>query len=315
MCSTATRTSSLPIRFPVLNNPAWLAEGTAQYQRAWLDYDRWDTHRDMMLRTRVLAGHELSLTEMGSFYSKSSLMREGVYNHGFAFTHYLANTYGEDALRDVTRALGKWKNWNVERAIKDALDVSAEAVYSDWMNTMRREYETRTSTIQANLVEGELVEPEGFSNFYPAFSPDGTKLAYVSNRGQDFNRMSLYVRDLTSGDMASFDLDGLQEAIRTHTCAFGHRLKAGIGGAVTWRPDGNALVYTRRRDTKEGYLYADLYELDLETKKEQRLTKAQRATLPAYAADGSQIVFVGQRDGTTNLFSVNPGHRRGYETD
>ena len=31
-----------------------------------------------------------------------SLLREGVYNHGFAFTQYLANTYGEDVLRRVS---------------------------------------------------------------------------------------------------------------------------------------------------------------------------------------------------------------------
>jgi len=41
--------ASYPV--PVLNNPAWLAEGTAQFQRIWMDYDRWDSHRDMLLRT------------------------------------------------------------------------------------------------------------------------------------------------------------------------------------------------------------------------------------------------------------------------
>src|SRR5690606_2487936 len=124
---------------PVLNNPAWLAEGTAQYQRAFLDYDRWDTHRDMLLRTRVLAGEELSLAQMGGFYSHSSLLRESVYNHGFACTRYLANTYGEDVLRKVSAALGKWKNWNVERAIRDATGKPAGDVYADWMSTLRRE--------------------------------------------------------------------------------------------------------------------------------------------------------------------------------
>ena len=295
---------SYPI--PTLNNPAWLAEGTAQYQRAWLDYDRWDTHRDMMLRTRVLSGRELSLVEMGSFYSKSSLMREGVYNHGFAFTQYLANTYGEDALREVSRSLGKWRNWNVERAIEDALGVPADEVYDGWMNTMRREYQTRTEPIRASLVEGDIVEPEGFSNFYPIFSPDGKKLAYVSNRGKHFNRMSLYVRDLESGDVAAYDLEGLHETLRTHTCALGHRLRSGVGGAVSWRPDGKAIVYTRRRDTKKGFLYADLYEIELETKKEKRLTRNQRATLPIYAPDGARVAFVGQKDGTTNLFTLDP---------
>ena len=292
---------------PTINNPAWLAEGTAQYQRSWLDYDRWDTHRDMFLRMRILAGEELSLAEMGSFYSKTSLMREGVYNHGFAFTHYLANTYGEDALRDVSRALGKWRNWNVERAIEDALGVPAKDVYADWMNTMRLEYHTRTASIQANLVEGALVEQGGFSNFYPTFSPDGTRLAYVSNRGEDFNQMSLYVHDRASGDVAAYDVKATGGAQPGYTCSFGHRVKVGVGGAVSWRPDGKAIVYTRRNDTDKGYLYADLYELDLETKKQKRLTTNRRATLPAFAPDGNRVVFVGQKDGTTNLFTVEPG--------
>ena len=58
---------------PVLNNPAWLAEGTAQYQREYLDYDRWDTHRDMLLRTRLLAGKEMSLTDMGESAPRGGL--------------------------------------------------------------------------------------------------------------------------------------------------------------------------------------------------------------------------------------------------
>jgi len=291
---------------PTLNNPAWLAEGTAQYQRAWLDYDRWDTHRDMLLRTRVLAGEELSLAEMGSFYSKSSLMREGVYNHGYAFTHYLANTYGEEALRDVSRALGRWRNWNVERALEDALGVPAKDVYTDWMHAMRQEYQARTEAIRAHRVEGELLEPEGFSNFYPTFSPDGAKLAYVSNRGEHFNRMSLYVHDLASGDLAAYEVDGMATALREHTCAFGHRLRAGVGGGISWRPDGAALVYARHRDTPEGFSFSDLYELDLATKQERRLTRERRAALPAYATDGSRIAYVGQSDGTTNLFTFDP---------
>ena len=89
-----------------------MAEGTAQYQRTALDYDQWDTHRDMLLRTRVLAGREMTLTEMGGFYSHTSLLREGVYNHGYAFTRYIAGTYGEDALRSISENLGRWSNWN-----------------------------------------------------------------------------------------------------------------------------------------------------------------------------------------------------------
>ncbi len=295
---------SYPI--PALNNPAWLAEGTAQYQRAWLDYDRWDTHRDMLLRTRVLAGKELSLVEMGSFYSKSGLMREGVYNHGFSLTQYLAKTYGEDALRRVSRALARWRNVNVERALEDALGVPARDIYAGWMGTMRQQYLARTEAIRAHRVEGRLVEPEGFSNFYPRFSPDGAKLAYVSNQGEDFSRTSLYVRDLASGETTAYDVEGLGNASLAYTCAFGHVVKAGVDGMITWRPDGKALAYARRRDTPQGYLFADLYELDLATKKTKRLTRERRATMPAYAPDGARLAFVGHSDGSTNLFVLDP---------
>ena len=286
---------------PTLSNPAWLAEGTAQYQRAGLHYDRWDAHRDMLLRTRVLAGEELSLGEMGGFYSHTSLMREGVYNHGFAFTSYLAQTYGESALREVSAALGQWGNWNVERAIGSALGTGGTEVYRDWIAALREGYESGTADVRENLVEGELLEEEGFFNFYPRFSPDGGRLAYVSNQGESFSRTSLYVQDLESGEKLSYEMKGFGGAGRVHTCAFGHKLRSGVGGAFAWRPDGQAIVYARARDTREGYLYSDLYELDLETKKEKRLTRNLRAAAPAYAPGGQQIAFVQQNDGSTNL--------------
>ncbi|MEN9840159.1 MAG: hypothetical protein RL177_1638 [Bacteroidota bacterium] len=84
------------VTFPIANlsMPAWLAEGTAQYDREHLHYDYWDAHRDMILRTRILQGTQLSLEQMGTFSSKTSLERETTYNQGFAFTHWLASPIG-----------------------------------------------------------------------------------------------------------------------------------------------------------------------------------------------------------------------------
>lgn len=292
---------------PILNNPAWLAEGTAQFQRAALDYDQWDTHRDMLLRTRVLAGEEMTLADMGGFYSHTSLLREGVYNHGFAFTRYIARTYGEEALRTLSEQLGAWGNWNFERAAKDALGLSGSRLYAEWMVVLRQGYQQQTEVVRARLVEGRVVEPEGFNNAYPRFSPDGRRLAYLSNKGQDFNRTALYVQDLATGETTAHALEGLQAGEQfVHTCAFGHRITAGTTGAFAWRPDGQALLYARIRDTKDGYLFSDLYELDLGTKKERRLTHNRRAAAPAFRPDGQQVAFVGQADGSTNLYLLDP---------
>ncbi len=292
---------------PVLNNPAWLAEGTAQYQRTFLNYDRWDTHRDMLLRTRVLAGKEMSLDEMGGFYSHSSLLREGVYNHGFAFTHYLANTYGEDVLRRISAELSRWSNWNVQRALRDATGVSGSQIYEDWMGILRSEYRVRTADIRAHQVGGDLLAEDGFSNFYPKFSPDGRKVAYISNRGEHFNLMSLYVVDVETGEETAFALEGLSGAPTTYTCALGyeHKVKSGIGSAVSWHPNGKHVAYARTKDTPEGYRYSDLYVLDLATKQSERLTRNARAFAPVYSPDGTELAFVGHDDGTTNLFVLD----------
>lgn len=287
---------------PVLNNPAWLAEGTAQYQRAGLHYDQWDSHRDMKLRTRILAGEELTLAEMGGFFSHISLMREGIYNHGFAFTHYLAQMYGEDVLRELSAKLGKWRNWNVERALEDATGTPGKQVYNEWIASLQQAYDTQTASIRPYLVQGELIEADGFSNFYPKYSPDGSKIAYISNRGEDFNLLSLYVQDVGSGVLTAYDLDGLQiPGNHRYTCAFGHRLTSGVTSSFDWMPDSKSIVYVKTKDTPKGYLYADLWQINLSTKEKTRLTENQRAHAPAVNANGTHIAFVVQEDGTTNL--------------
>lgn len=288
--------------FASINNPAWLAEGTAQYQREFLDYDRWDSHRDMLLRTRMLAGEALSLNDMGGFYSHNSLERELVYNHGFAFTTYLAGRFGEDVLRDVTSALARWPTWTVQRAIRHATGVSGNQVHRDWVDELTTSYADALDGLGASHVDGDLIEGEGFNNFYPAFSPDGSRLAYVSNRGEDFSSSSLYVRDLATGTVTSHLLeDGAGPAVDEHVCALGHRLRRGVGGRVGWHPDGNRIVFGRTRTTPEGYRFADLYELDLDSGKTNRLTRRARALTPSFSPDGRLIAFSTLEDGSSNI--------------
>lgn len=316
---------------PTLNNPAWLAEGTAQYQREFMHYDRWDSHRDMVLRTRVLAGEELTLVEMGGFYSHSSLLREVVYNQGFAFAQYLASTYGEDILRRLTSELSRWNTWNVEKALEKTIGRPAADVYADWMGMLRREYEERTAPLRDHLVEGRLIEEEGFSNFYPRFSPDGRHLAYVSNKGEHYNLSSLYILDMETGETMAHRLEGLGGSSGAatagahpgshpgvhsgaHICSLGYALKtkAGVGGVVTWHPEGEHLVYARTKTNAEGHRFSDLYRFDPETRETDRLTHDLRAAAPAYSPDGSQIAFLGQSDGSANLYvlDVESGRER-----
>lgn len=299
------------ISYPVVGlvNPAWLAEGTAQYQHSDLHYDQWDSHRDMLLRTQVLQGKTLELHELGSFYSKNSLMREGVYNHGYAFTLYLAQKYGVDVLSEITDGLRDWDIWRVEHAISSAIGADANEEFNLWHSELENFYRQATAPIQASIVEGDILASEGFANYYPRLSPDGSKLAYISNKGGHNSRVSLYVRDMTGDMMMAHDLG--MTAI-DHICSLGHRIRAGVTGGAAWRPDGNALAYARAQTTSEGFLYTDLYLTELNTQATTQLTRHARASQPAWDSTGSRIVYVTSSDGTANLkvLDVQTGESR-----
>ncbi len=292
--------ASYPV--PVLNNPAWFAEGTAQFQRTDFDYDQWDSHRDMLLRTQVLGGEELTLEEMGGFYSHNSLERESVYNHGFAFTRYLADRFGEASLRDLSASLGEWTNWNMKQAAKDAFGVRGEVLYAEWMDSLREHY----ASVAPGGTDHEVLEAGGFHNYWPVVSPDGKKLAYVSNRGEDFSRSGIWIKDL-AGDSESMSsarliLDDSDRIGGTgYTCSLGHQLVPMVSGPVSWTPDGEYLVYARTHDTPLGFIVLDLHRVNVASGEKQRLSKGLRAALPAISPDGSMIAMVIQHDGSTNL--------------
>ncbi len=290
---------------PVLSNPAWLAEGTAQYQRTSWTYDSWDSHRDMMLRTRVLAGKELSLREMGGFYSLNSLEREAVYNQGYALTQFLANEYGEEALRDVTEALGSWKRWSFDQAARSSLGASGSNVFGSWIGGLREEYMAATHDVRENGVYGRVVESAGFLNLHPVFSPDGSRFAYLSNKGGDYSRTALYVATGDTSGVLVSETVSVSRGAPTYTCRLGHRVTAATYETFAWSPDGRKLAYAKRRDTKKGYWFADLYEYDVETREERRITHDRRAHSPAYHPSDSTIVFLSEIDGTVNLYRLD----------
>lgn len=293
--------ASYPV--PMMNNPAWFAEGTAQFQRSGLHYETWDSHRDMLLRTLVLGDQAFSLAEMGSFLSKNSLGRELVYNHGFAFTQYLAQRFGEEVLREISAALAK--HWNMEKALEAATGISGEKLHQEWISALKVAYETSTLPIRQHANEGETFEVDGFFNFHPRWSPDGKRVAYLSNKGYDFSATSLYVKDLATNLTTNFPIEGLQETYFATQCSHGHRLQAGVSGAFSWTPDGKKIIFAKIKDTASGHLYSDLYELDLTTKKTKQLTKNQRAASPTISPNGAEIAFIQQYDGTTNLAKWN----------
>ncbi len=276
------------VSYPIamINVPAWFAEGTAQYMRRNFDYDNWDSHRDMILRSYVLDNNMLTWNQMGQF-EKTSLGNESVYNSGFALTLYIAQKYGEDKLRLISERLGVLKNFTIDEAIQDVLGISGIQLYNEWKDFLTTDYNNRISKVLLNTVEGKKVRSEGFGNFYPGLFEGSSSFLYVSNKNNDyFGLSSIYLADSINGE------DKL--------------LVSGVRSAAVKIPGKNAILYSKLTEENPNRSNVhDIFIYDLDNEEEKRITYNLRANNPTLSEDGKNIVFVTQRDGTTNLALID----------
>jgi len=146
--------------------------------------------------------------------------------------------------------------------------------------TSHRDAKGNTSQLQVSDTDGYnpqtlLTSDEPIMS--PAWSPDGSELAYVS-------------------------FEGAQAEIFTHNIRTGVRKSrskfSGLNGSPAWSPDGKKLAITL---SKEGN--PDIYILNLSDNKLQRVTDHWSIdTEAAWMPDGKSIVFTSSRSGKPQLY-------------
>ena len=261
--------------------PMWFAEGMAQYGADKLGWEHWDSHRDMIIRMRVLNDDLLSLNEMGVF-GKTSIGNESTYNQGYSLVKYIADKYGDESLEKLAKAMGSFFAVSFNHAVKKVFGITQKQLYVDWKNHLETYYRDKTESIAENEVKGKIIEDKGNGNFFPAWSPDGKSYAYISNKNSDYISLtSLYTGALN---------ESKQEF-----------LVPGVAYSVSWSRDNEKIVYSRYNKREHGSYFYDLFIYDLKKKKEVRLTKGMRAMYPAFSPDGTKISFASGSDGSYNL--------------
>lgn len=114
----------------------------------------------------------------------------------------------------------------------------------------------------------------------PAWSPDGSKVAYVSFENKS---SQVYIQTLATGERQMVS---------------GSR---GINGAPSWSPDGTRLALTLSKDGNP-----DIYVLDVAGRKLRRLTNNSAIdTEASWSPDGQHIVFTSDRGGKPQLYLVS----------
>ena len=115
---------------------------------------------------------------------------------------------------------------------------------------------------------------------YPAWSPDGRKIAFVSDRDGNSN---IYV----------MDADGKNVQRLTN-----HPLK---DNKPVWSPDGKRIAFNSVRDGGDFY---QIYVMDADGKNVQRLTNHSGSN-PAWSSNGRKIAFNSSREENTDIYVMD----------
>ena len=114
----------------------------------------------------------------------------------------------------------------------------------------------------------------------PSWSPDGSRLAYVSFEKK---RSMVFVQDIWTGK---------RNRIADHQ---------GLNSAPSWSPDGRRLALTLSKDGNP-----EIYVFDVATSGLKRLTRHTAIdTEPAWSPDGGSIIFTSGRSGGPQLYRMS----------
>lgn len=118
----------------------------------------------------------------------------------------------------------------------------------------------------------------------PTWSPDGSRLAYVSFQG---GRSGIYVHDLRSGERKRISS------------------RDGINGAPAWSPNGDWIAMALSEGNN-----LDIFLYQVKTSRVKRLTKNPSIdTEPTWAPDSQSIAFTSNRGGSPQIYLMTLGDK------
>ena len=285
---------------PNLVQPNWFIEGLAvlNESRVTTAGRIRNSIYDMYLRAAVLENRFLDIAAVSNG-PLTFPYGEAAYLYGSHFLKYLEERFGAETLAEVShRYARRLLPFGLNRVAREVYGKRFDELWEDWHESLRRHYAlmvddvTRTGITPVKRLtfggEGPIggIPSPGIS---PRYFPDGRGLVFLRQTGTE--------------RPAYIELDPRTGANRELLDAHGV-------GAASPTPDGAGMVFQqvapkplpRRIGGGDAAGWDDLFRVDLNTRKIQRLTYGRRAHQPDVSPDGRSIACtVGTIPGTQQL--------------
>jgi hypothetical protein len=288
--------------------PRWILEGYGVYMESAktsagrLRNSMWD----MFMRTDVLEDNVASIDQISNTvrrWPQGNLF----YLYGSYFITWIAETYGEDALRRMARDYGGTLiPWGINRTARRTTGRTLIDLYPAWIESMEKRYRAQAAEVRKQGIrEGVRLTDHGQIARYPRWIP---KNAWPEHQGgilyyreDQHYRPGLFAIDIVRdahGNVLKADSRKADLVARTPTEAY-----------ATFLPDGS-LVFNGAEPYRTVFLFNDLQKIAPGRKspfgtpdgERTNLTSTKlRASDPTVSPDGRRIVFTQNHAGTRTI--------------
>ena len=262
-----------------VNPPLWFAEGMAEY----LSVGDITPQTAMWLRDAALEGDLPTLRELSRVFP---------YRYGHSILAYVGKRWGDEAIGAILQGT---VTGGIEGSFRRVLGLTVNQLIEQWRDDVQKQYLPEIKDrVKARVVASPILtkeRSEGRLHVAPALSPDGSKIAYLSEK--DFFFIDLYLADANTGKV--------KRRLVKSTFDPNFRTLRFLKASMSWSPDGRFLAIAAGRKAQD-----DIVILDGENGKERGRIKVDLngITNPSWSPDGSQLVFTGYDGGISDLYVV-----------
>lgn len=273
--------------WPTQHLPRWFSEGIAQFEAERQGADRWDSTRAMLERSAWLADKLLPLKNLDAQISKSSFGGEQVYNQGYSFVRFLAETYGPETLPLLLQHQGQHVGWGFEQSLEAVYGKSLDQLDVQWQQTLAARAQADLDRLGSQPVSGTSYYSDGAYTFGGIYSWGNKHIAFFNDGPADFAKRKLVY--------AAVNAPSQQTTVAV-----------GVQCAPAWATDNSHLYVIQERTLRlpERETY-DLAMINLKTKQHHWLTKGERLMWPAMHPNGHRLMVAKRGQGTWDLAQVD----------
>ncbi len=261
-----------------LQFPLWFSEGLAEYEALG-----WDVDTDMFIRDAAVSEYLPEINQLGGYFA---------YRGGQSVFYYIANKYGKEKIGEL---LNKIKGiGNVEEGIKATLGISTKELGERWRKDIKKTFwpDVALRDDPEDFAK-RLTDPEkdkGFYNTSPTLSPQGDKIAFISNRDYYWG---LYLMDALTGKT----LERIVEGSQTPDFEELNILTPGL----TWSPDGSKIALSAKRSGVDA-----IYIFDIESGDREILDiNFEAIESVTWSNNGEYLAFIAQNARQSDIYTYN----------